>query len=82
MTRKSCAVIIALLVAAAAACDDDGPTTPTGTTIVIYQDTDFRGDSRVVLGTFPTSTICRAAVAPALTGTTASPRYAFPAGWR
>lgn len=53
MTRKSCAVIVGLLVAVGTACDDGGPTTPTGSTIVIYQNTDFRGDSRAVLGNLP-----------------------------
>jgi hypothetical protein len=48
MTRTSCAIAILLLTAVSVACDEDGPTTPTGTSIVIYQDTNFRGDSRAV----------------------------------
>jgi hypothetical protein len=53
MTRKKCAVIVGLLAAACVSCSDDGPTTPTDMNIVIYQDTNFRGDSRVVLGNAP-----------------------------
>jgi Peptidase inhibitor family I36 len=53
MMRKSCAVTPLLLAAMAVACNDDGPTTPTGATIVIYQDTNFRGDSRAVASNAP-----------------------------
>jgi hypothetical protein len=48
MNRNSRAIIIGLLLMVSAACDDDSPTTPTGTAVVIYQDTNFRGDSRAV----------------------------------
>ena len=50
MARKSCALVVLLLAAAGLSCDDDGPTTPTGTTIVLYQDTNYRGDSRALIG--------------------------------
>jgi hypothetical protein len=48
MNRNSRAIIVSLLLMVSAACDDDSPTTPTGTAVVIYQDTNFRGDSRAV----------------------------------
>ena len=50
MTRKSWAWYAGLIAALGAACSDDDPTAPTGTTVVIYQNPDFRGDSRVVNG--------------------------------
>ena len=54
MTLKSCAIVVGLLAAAiSVACDDDGPTMPTGATVVIYQDTNYRGDSRVLIGNQP-----------------------------
>jgi hypothetical protein len=53
MMRKSCAITILLFAALGASCDEDGPTTPTGTSIVIYQDTNFRGDSRAVFSNAP-----------------------------
>ena len=52
MTRKSCAVIVGLLAALAAACSDDDPTSPTGT-VQIFQNTEFRGNSRAVVGNLP-----------------------------
>jgi hypothetical protein len=52
MLRKSCLVAILMLVTVAA-CDDEGPTTPTGTTVVIYQDTNYRGDSRALPNSAP-----------------------------
>jgi hypothetical protein len=36
------------LVTVASGCEDDVSTTPTGTTVIIYQDTNFRGDSRAL----------------------------------
>ena len=54
MTFKSCAIVVGLTAAAiGVACDDDGPTMPTGTTVVVYQDTNYRGDSRVLIGNQP-----------------------------
>jgi hypothetical protein len=53
MTRKSGAVIVGLFAALAAACSNDEPTRPTDTTVVIYQNTEYRGDSRVVVGNLP-----------------------------
>jgi hypothetical protein len=52
MTRKSCVVMLGLVAAVSAACSDDEPTKPTGT-VVIYQNTEYRGDSRVVVGDLP-----------------------------
>ena len=48
MLTKSLLVTMLSLATAALGCDDDGPTAPTGSTPVIYQDTDYRGDSRVL----------------------------------
>jgi hypothetical protein len=48
MLSKTGLAIVLLLVTVAAGCDDNGPTTPTGTTVIIYQDTNFRGDSHAV----------------------------------
>ena len=53
MIRKSWAVIAALIAAVGAGCSDDDPTTPTGTTVVIYESPDFRGNSRAVIGNLP-----------------------------
>ena len=53
MLRRSCLVATLLLMTVAAGCDDDGPTTPTGTSIVIYQDTNYRGDSRGLIANVP-----------------------------
>jgi hypothetical protein len=50
MTTKKLAVAVLLLAAVAGACSDDSPTTPTGSTVVLYQDTNYRGDSRALLG--------------------------------
>src|SRR5262245_37835312 len=50
MTRMHCAVIVGLLAVAAASCsDDDNPTAPSNT-VVIYADTNYRGNSRAMLG--------------------------------
>jgi hypothetical protein len=48
MNRTSCAIVFGLLLTMSTACDDDSPTTPTGSAVIIYQDTNFRGDSRAV----------------------------------
>jgi hypothetical protein len=53
MLRKSCLVGIVSLAAIATGCDDEGPTTPTGTTVAIYQNTDYRGDTRVLFANAP-----------------------------
>jgi hypothetical protein len=37
----------------AAGCDDDGTTTPTGTTVIIYQDTNYGGDARALPNSAP-----------------------------
>ena len=48
MNRETTAIILGVFLTMSAACDDDSPTTPTGSAVVIYQDTSFRGDSRAV----------------------------------
>jgi hypothetical protein len=48
MFQKTGLVLLLFLVTFAAGCDDDASTTPTGTTVVIYQDTNYRGDSRAM----------------------------------
>ena len=48
MLRKSLLAIPLSFATVALGCSDDGPTTPTGSTVVIYQNTDYRGDSRVL----------------------------------
>jgi Peptidase inhibitor family I36 len=53
MLSKTGFAIGLLFVTVAAGCDDDGPTTPTGTTVIIYQDTNFRGDSRALPNSNP-----------------------------
>ena len=53
MNRKSCAIIVGILLTVSIACDDDGPTTPTGNNVIVYQNTEYRGDSRAVLGNVP-----------------------------
>jgi hypothetical protein len=45
----TCLTLVGFLAVASTACDDDGPTMPTGQTVVIYQNTNFRGDSRVLI---------------------------------
>jgi hypothetical protein len=53
MTRTSCSIIAVLLAVAGASCsDDDNPTAPSNT-VVIYADTNFRGNSRAMLGNVP-----------------------------
>jgi Peptidase inhibitor family I36 len=42
-----------LLMTVAVGCDDDGPTTPTGNSVVLYQDTNYRGDSRPLIANAP-----------------------------
>ena len=53
MLRKSCLFATLMLATVAAGCDDNGATTPTGTTVVIYQDTNYRGDSRALPNSAP-----------------------------
>ena len=53
MLRRGCLVATLLLMTVVAGCDDDSPTTPTGTSIVIYQDTNYRGDSRALVNSAP-----------------------------
>jgi len=53
MLPKTGLAIVPLLLIAAVGCDDDASTTPTGTAVVIYQDTDFRGDSRALADSVP-----------------------------
>ena len=54
MRTTSCLIATLMFAAVfAAGCDDDASTTPTGTTVIIYQDTNFRGDSRAVPNSHP-----------------------------
>jgi hypothetical protein len=46
MLRNTCLIASLLLLTASVGCDDDGGTTPTGLGVVLYQDTNYRGDSR------------------------------------
>ena len=48
MLRNSLPAITLSVVTVALGCSDDGPTAPTGSTPVIYQNTNYRGDSRVL----------------------------------
>lgn len=48
MNRKTSTIAVALLLTVSAACDDGSPSTPTGTAVVIYENTEFRGNSRAV----------------------------------
>jgi hypothetical protein len=48
MLRKSLLAITLSFATVALGCSDDGPTTPTGSSPFIYQDTNYRGDSRVL----------------------------------
>ena len=49
MTNMKRLVIVGLVIAGAAACGDDNPTTPTNLAPVIYQNTNYGGDSRIVM---------------------------------
>jgi hypothetical protein len=53
MLRKSLLAITLSSATVALGCSDDGPTAPTGSTPVIYQNTDYRGDSRVLPASVP-----------------------------
>src|SRR5689334_25368915 len=53
MFRKTGLLFALFLAPLAAGCEDDGSTTPTGTTVVIYQDTNYRGDSRALPNSAP-----------------------------
>ncbi len=53
MIPKTGFATVLLLAAVATGCDDDASTTPTGTTVIIYQDTNFRGDSRALPNSAP-----------------------------
>ena len=53
MLRQSSLIASLLLMTVAVGCDSDSPTTPTGVTVVIYQDTNYRGDSRALIASAP-----------------------------
>jgi len=54
MRTTSCLIAMLMFTALfVVGCEDDGTTTPTGTTVIIYQDTSFRGDSRAVPNSQP-----------------------------
>ena len=46
-------VTVLLVAAVVAGCEDDGTTVPTGTTVIIYQDTNYRGDQRALPNSAP-----------------------------
>lgn len=48
MLRTICLVVLVLIGTVAAGCDDDPSTIPTGTTVIVYQDTNYGGDARAV----------------------------------
>jgi hypothetical protein len=48
MTWTHRLLVVGFLAVSSVACDDDGPTMPTGQAVVIYQNTEYRGDSRVL----------------------------------
>jgi hypothetical protein len=50
MKVKNCAILVALCAAASGSGCDDSPTMPSGNTVILYQDTNYRGDSRALLG--------------------------------
>ena len=53
MLQKTGLALLLFLATFAAGCEGDGSTTPTGTTVVIYQDTNYRGDSRALPNSAP-----------------------------
>jgi peptidase inhibitor family I36 len=51
MTRVCYAAFVVVLAVLSFSCSsDDNPAAPTGNTVVIYADTNFRGNSRAMLG--------------------------------
>ena len=48
MTLKHSLLVAGFLAVSSVACDDNGPTMPTPQAVVIYQNTDYRGDSRAL----------------------------------
>ena len=46
-------LLILLVASVAVACGDDSPTAPSGAAVVVYQDTNYRGDSRPVGANLP-----------------------------
>ena len=53
MLRNSCLVASLLLLTASVGCDDDSSTTPTGMTVIMYQNTNYSGDSRALIQNAP-----------------------------
>ena len=53
MLRNSCLVVSLLLLTASVGCDDDSSTTPTGMTVIMYQNTNYSGDSRALIQNAP-----------------------------
>jgi hypothetical protein len=53
MLRKILFVAVVLVGTVVAGCDDDASTIPTGTTVIIYQDTNYGGDARAVPNSQP-----------------------------
>ena len=53
MLRTISFVVLVLLGTVAAGCDDDPSTIPTGTTVIVYQDTNYGGDARAMPNSQP-----------------------------
>jgi Peptidase inhibitor family I36 len=48
MTKMNRLFIVGLLMAAGMACGDENPSTPSGISVEIYQNSDYGGDSRIM----------------------------------
>ena len=48
MTKPKHLIMLGLLMAAGVSCSDQNPVTPTGLSVVIYQNTDYRGESQIL----------------------------------
>jgi hypothetical protein len=49
LTKSALSAIVLLLTAAAGCGGSDNPTIPTATTVVLYQNTNYKGDSRALI---------------------------------
>ena len=53
MLRTICLIVLALVGTVAAGCDDDSSTIPTGSTVIVYQNTNYGGDGRALPNSAP-----------------------------
>ena len=53
MTKMNRLIVVGLLMAAGMACSDENPTTPTGFSVVLYQGSNYGGDSRILTQSVP-----------------------------